>query len=247
MAAGGRLAEELQATGPRAWRKANRTPVSEADLAVDRLLAERLRAARPGYGWWSEESEHVPAGGDAPTWLVDPIDGTRAYLAGGPDWCVAAALVVHGRPVLAAVAEPAAGRLWWALRAKGAFRDDTPLRVSGRHRLAGARVFGDRGRLANPRGWPRPWPELTHLQRNSFVLRMLQVAAGEADLLVSLTPKAGWDLAPGLLFVEEAGGAVGAGGGQAIPLEHGRMIPGPIWASNALLADEIAQRLAGRK
>ncbi|RMF75129.1 MAG: 3'(2'),5'-bisphosphate nucleotidase CysQ [Alphaproteobacteria bacterium] len=206
--AGGQLAATLQSTQPRAWRKADGTMVSEADLAVDRLLGERLRQARPDYGWWSEESGYVPPRERAPVWLVDPIDGTRSYLKGRADWCVAGALLEDGRPVLAAVAEPESGSLFWAMRGEGAYRDGEALHVSNRRELAQARAFADRGRLARKAAWRQPWPPLRHHSIGSFILRLARIAAGEADLLLSFTPKAPWDIAPGQLLVEEAGGVL---------------------------------------
>ena len=206
--AGGRLAAGLQRRPPRSWRKGDGTLVSEADMAVDRLLGEQLRSARPDYGWWSEESGYAPPRGDAPIWLVDPIDGTRSYLEGQADWCVAGALLEGGRPVLAAVAEPEAGTLFWAMRGEGAYRDGEALHVSDRRELARARAFADRNRLARKNAWRHPWPPLCHHRLGSFILRLARIAAGEADLLLSFTPKAPWDLAPGQLLVEEAGGVL---------------------------------------
>ncbi len=206
--AGGQLAAGLQGSRPRSWRKRDGTLVSEADLAVDRLLGEQLRAARPDYGWWSEESAYVPPRGNAPVWLIDPIDGTRSYLQGRTDWCVAGALVENGRPVLAAVSEPEAGALFWAVRGKGAYRNHEALHVSDCRDLAQARAFADRHRLAHKTAWRQPWPPLRHHRLGSFILRLARIAAGEADLLISFTSKSPWDLAPGQLLVEEAGGVL---------------------------------------
>src|SRR5580693_10479262 len=84
------------------WTKGESSPVSEADIAVDRLLYERLIGAGSGFGWLSEESVDDPARLAARfVWIVDPIDGTRAYIAGLPEWVVSAALVDNGRPVAA--------------------------------------------------------------------------------------------------------------------------------------------------
>ncbi len=218
--AGGQLAAGLQEGPPRSWHKHDGTLVSEADMAVDRLLGERLRNARPDYGWWSEESGYTPPRGDTPIWLVDPIDGTRSYLQGRADWCVAGALLEGGLPVLAAVAEPEAGTLFWAMRGEGAYRDGEALHVSDRRELARARAFADRNRLARKNAWRHPWPPLRHHRIGSFILRLARIAAGEADLLISFTPKAPWDLAPGQLLVEEAGGVLR--GPQDLPL---RFVP----------------------
>src|SRR5882757_9774977 len=100
----GALALSLFRTELRNWIKGKSSPVSEADIAVNDLLERRLRDATPDYGWLSEESVDDPARlGKRLVWIVDPIDGTRSYLAGLEDWCVSVALVEDGAPVLGAV------------------------------------------------------------------------------------------------------------------------------------------------
>ena len=100
----GALALSLSGTELKNWIKGASSPVSEADIAVNDLLEERLRSATPDYGWLSEESADDEARlGKQLDWIVDPIDGTRAYLAGRDDWCVSVALVEGASPVLAAV------------------------------------------------------------------------------------------------------------------------------------------------
>jgi hypothetical protein len=100
----GRLALSLFRTELKNWIKGASSPVSEADIAVNELIARRLRSVTPNYGWLSEESADDQARvGKRLVWIVDPIDGTRAYLAGREDWCVSAALVEDAQPVIAAV------------------------------------------------------------------------------------------------------------------------------------------------
>ena len=104
----GALARKTAQGAFRHWTKGeDRSPVSEADIAVNDLLHQRLTALAPGAGWLSEETEAAPDPTRALTWVVDPIDGTRAYLEGSPDWAVSAALVSEGRPVVAALYAPA--------------------------------------------------------------------------------------------------------------------------------------------
>ncbi len=103
----GALALSLFRTELKNWIKGASSPVSEADIAVNELIAGRLRMATPDYGWLSEESVDDQARvGKHRVWIVDPIDGTRAYLAGREDWCISAALVEDARPVMAAVFAP---------------------------------------------------------------------------------------------------------------------------------------------
>src|SRR5262245_5793815 len=103
---GGALALQTFRGQLKHWIKGKSSPVSEADLAVDALLRERLLSIYP-VGWLSEETEDDPARLQRPdVWVVDPIDGTRAYLAGLPDWAVSVALVSAGRPAVAALYAP---------------------------------------------------------------------------------------------------------------------------------------------
>ena len=119
----GALALSLFRTELKNWTKGASSPVSEADIRVNDLLESRLRAATPDYGWLSEESVDDEARlGKRLTWIVDPIDGTRGYLAGREDWCVSVALVEDATPVLAAVFVPASDEFFFAMRGQGARR-----------------------------------------------------------------------------------------------------------------------------
>src|SRR5258708_14724333 len=103
------------------WTKGASSPVSEADIAVNDLIEQKLRSATPDYGWLSEESADDDARLGKPlVWIVDPIDGTRAYLAGREDWCVSVALVAGAEPVLAAVFAPVTDEVFFAVRGQGA-------------------------------------------------------------------------------------------------------------------------------
>src|SRR6266446_4118035 len=113
----GALSLSLFRTDLKNWTKGTSSPVSEADIAVNDLLESKLRSATPDYGWLSEESADDEARLGKPlAWIVDPIDGTRAYLAGREDWCVSAALVADASPVLAAVFAPASNEFFFAVR-----------------------------------------------------------------------------------------------------------------------------------
>src|ERR1700759_4995586 len=108
------------------------SPVSEADIAVNDLLEARLRTATPDYGWVSEESvAGVARLGKELVWIVDPIDGTRGYLAGREDWCVSVALVENSSPLLAAVFAPVTNEFSFAARGQGATRNEKPICVTG--------------------------------------------------------------------------------------------------------------------
>src|SRR5436305_9330323 len=127
----GALALSLFRTEVKNWIKGASSPVSDADIAVNDLLEQRLRSATPDYGWLSEESADDRSRLErALVWVVDPIDGTRNYLAGKKDWCVSVALVENGSPLLASVFAPATDEFFFAARARGAACNGAALRAT---------------------------------------------------------------------------------------------------------------------
>lgn len=184
----------------RVWDKSPGNPVTEADYAIDQLLKARLAAARPDYGWLSEETADAPARLDrARVWVVDAIDGTRDFLRGRHGWAVSVALVEDGRPVLGALAAPLLGERWFASAGGGATRNDVPLQVAKRAEPAGARVCADPADARRAGFDPAPKP-------NALALRLARVAAGEADLFLERRPIREYDVAAAVLLLTEAGG-----------------------------------------
>src|SRR6201997_1999866 len=141
----GALALSLFRTELKNWTKGTSSPVSEADIAVNELISKRLRSVTPDYGWLSEESaDDQQRLGKPWVWIVDPIDGTRGYLAGREDWCVSAALVREDVPVLAAVFAPASDEFFFARRGQGASLNHRRI-----HATAGTTI--DFARIAGPK------------------------------------------------------------------------------------------------
>ncbi|HWU26463.1 MAG TPA: 3'(2'),5'-bisphosphate nucleotidase CysQ [Rhizomicrobium sp.] len=196
----------------RRWDKNKGEPVTEADLAIDTFLREKLVAARPGYGWLSEESADNDARLDAEkTFVVDPIDGTVAFLKGRPHFTVSIAIVMHGRPVSAVVLNPVTRECFAASAQGGATRDGLAIHASNRESVEGSRVLAPHSLLEHP-VWSQapniPWPPMHVEQRNSIAYRLALVAAGDFDAALSLSGKHDWDIAAGDLIVHEAGGRV---------------------------------------
>ena len=187
------------------WLKNGQSPVSEADLAVDALLRERLEAAGLGCGWLSEETEDDPARLAADrVWIVDPIDGTRGFLAGLPDWSISVALAERGRPILAALYAPVTDELFLATAGGGATHNDQPMTVTQGDALAGARVAGPERRLACLASLGIVAVPKVH----SLALRLAWVAQGRLDLALAGPNGQDWDLAAADLLVHEAGGVL---------------------------------------
>ncbi len=215
----------LRRGGAESWNKPAGGPVTEADLAINRLCAERLRRARPGYGWLSEETLDNPAARDADrVWVIDPIDGTKAYITGDPHWCIGLALVEEGRAVAGVIYAPQLGQFYEALAGAGARLNGGDVRVSDASREAGMRLIANEGLVTHP-GWAEPWPpvELARPKPNATLLRMAFVASGAWDAALVLSEKADWDVAAGAVLVEEAGGRVTTHMGE--PLVFNRAVP----------------------
>jgi myo-inositol-1(or 4)-monophosphatase len=205
---GGRLALEARAAGLKVWAKPGGSPVTDADIAVDTLLKLRLLAARPRYGWLSEETADDPARLQVPRlFLVDPIDGTVAYMKNKPWFTVCIAVVENGQPVAAVVHAPELGETYEATVGGGARLNGEPIGPSDRTSLTGAAMLGDARMFEDPR-WPTPWPPMTIASRNSIAYRVVQVACGAFDAALALTPKNDWDLAAADLIAREAGACI---------------------------------------
>ena len=215
----------LHKGGAEFWNKTGGSPVTVADLAVNRLCASTLQSARPEYGWLSEETLDDPdARQKSRCWVVDPIDGTRAYMDGTPDWCIGLAIVEDGKAVAGVVYAPALGQFYEARRVAGARRNGAALQVSAQGQEAGSRLITNEGMITHP-GWRQPWPEV-HLARpkpNATLLRLALVAAGDWDAVLVLAEKADWDLAAGAVLITEAGGQATTHAGEQ--LVFNRAIP----------------------
>jgi myo-inositol-1(or 4)-monophosphatase len=213
----------------KSWTKGKAgSPVTEADIASNELLRERLLA--PGDGWLSEESENDPSRLHARrVWVVDPIDGTRAYMAGREDWSISAALVENGRPVAAALYAPATDELFLATAGGGATRNDVSIQASGGGALAGARIAGPKRMLERIAA---DAPALVIVPRiHSLALRIVRVAQGELDAAIAGGSGHDWDLAAADLLVHEAGGIITAVDGKALIYNRPAPVHGALVAS----------------
>jgi myo-inositol-1(or 4)-monophosphatase len=189
-------------------KKPDGSPVTAADLAVDALLTRRLRGARPDYGWLSEETADNPDRLKAQRlFMVDPIDGTRAYMRGKPWFVVSIAVVQGGITVAAAIFAPALNELYLAAMGQGATLNGQPIHAARTVSLEGAAMLGDEALFVHP-SWKVPWPPMQITARNAIAYRMALVAAGTFDAAVAMSSKHDWDLAAGALIAMEAGAVV---------------------------------------
>ncbi len=192
------------------WSKAQGSPVCEADLAVDRFLRETLCAARADYGWLSEETDDDRERLSRETvFVVDPIDGTVAFLKNRPHFTICVAVVHQGRPAMGVVYNPMLEECFTARLGEGAHLNGAPIHASARETLEGCRLLGDKAMLTHE-AWNeppnRPWPAMEIETRNSIAYRLALVADGRFDAMLALSAKRDWDLAAADIVLTEAGG-----------------------------------------
>jgi myo-inositol-1(or 4)-monophosphatase len=195
-------------TAAKLWYKGHSSPVTEADIALDTFLKEHLSALFPQAGWLSEETADDPARLDKSyVWIVDPIDGTRAFASGHPDWAISIALVRDGQPILGILHAPIHDRLYEARLGEGAWINGARLQ------LAKPEQFPDPARVAGPK------PLVDLLERHispierlpkvpSLALRLARVADGSIDVGLVSAHAQDWDIAAADLILREAGGVL---------------------------------------
>lgn len=217
----------------------NQDPVTPADRLLDGLLRKHL--LQPGEGWFSEESQALAKGpGQGRLWVVDPLDGTREYLAGVPEWALSVALTEKGCGVAAGICNPKTGETFLGSEATGVTYNGRKVSASPRQSLAGATVLASRSECG--RG---EW----ELFRNagfairptgSVAYKLALVAAGQADATWTLVPKHGWDVAAGVFLVEAAGGFVCSPEGTPLKLERpDALLPGIVAGASGLKGEVL--------
>jgi myo-inositol-1(or 4)-monophosphatase len=229
------------------WYKAGHSPVSEADMAVDALLKQRLGGARASYGWLSEETADSDERlGRTRIIVVDPIDGTRAFIAGEPHWAVSAAIVEDGRPLVAVLSAPAQGELYAAMRGRGAWLNGEPIAVTEVADTASARLASPRHLVHQAKGLKGINP--AHVARvPSLALRLAMVAAGRFDAALASGNSADWDLAAADLLVHEAGGRLTGLDGRTLRYNRPEPRHPSLVAANPRLHGRFLEALGGRR
>jgi myo-inositol-1(or 4)-monophosphatase len=211
----GALALKAGEASPKSWSKQGGSPVSDADIAVDNFLREHLMRLAPDCGWLSEETEDDRARLHAPRiWVVDPIDGTRAFLSGRHDWSISVALVENGRPVIAAIFAPVPDALYAATAGAPTTLNGTAVTANPGASLSGIKAAGPKPmleRLARHAPSLRMEPKVF-----SLALRLTRVAEGTLDLAFASANSHDWDLAAADLLVHQAGGALTTFAGQTL-------------------------------
>ena len=220
--------------------KIGHDPVTEADRAVDAVLRQNL--LREGEGWLSEESvDDVSRLGKKHVWVVDPLDGTREFVAGIPEFCVSIGFVEEGRPVAGAICNPATQETVIGAIDCGVLYNGKPARPSQRTTLQGSLILASRSEVKRGEWQQFQSGDYQIRPMGSVAYKLSLVAAGLADITFTLTSKNEWDVAAGAALVQSAGGFVATLDNTPLrcnnrnPLLTGLMASGP-FLSGALVA-----------
>ncbi|MFC1746823.1 3'(2'),5'-bisphosphate nucleotidase CysQ [Candidatus Neomarinimicrobiota bacterium] len=186
--------------------KGYHNPVTTADYASDKYLQDYLLGHYPNYGWLSEETidsrERLTK---ERVWVVDPLDGTKEFIEGVPQFVVSVALVEHGESIVGVLHNPVSGEIFSAARDEGAHLGGVSIRTSSLTDLGQAEILNSRSETR--RGLWKPYTDRIHSLRavGSVAYKLGLVAAGQADVFASLRPKNEWDICAGNCILDEAG------------------------------------------
>jgi myo-inositol-1(or 4)-monophosphatase len=229
----------------KSWTKGNASPVCEADIAANELLQQRLCNVGDGIGWLSEETPDDAARMQTQRlWVVDPIDGTRAYIGGLPDWSISAALVENGRPTVGAVFAPVAGEMFLAVAGEGTTVNGSPVKASDGG-LDGARIAGPPGYLKRLQRIEKRFVPLAKV--HSLALRFARVAQGGIDAAFASGNSHDWDLAAADLLVHEAGGVLTTFTGQLLIYNRADPVHEPLVAAGRERHGMLIDLLRGQR
>jgi len=229
----GKIAKKYFKKKIKQWDKSPNNPVTEADHAVNDSLLKNLLNERGSYGWLSEESD------DSNTrlskdyvWVVDPIDGTKAFIQNKPEFTISIALVHLSKPVLGAIYNPITEELFEAEIGKGAFLNGKKIQVTNNTSISNGNFLGSKILLSKNK-------DLIEKAKFSFInsiaYRMALVAKGDYDATITLSNKSDWDIAAGNIIVTEAGGKVTSKKGARIIFNKENICRGPFSPSSTAL------------
>ncbi len=239
LAAGKILRKHYHRGGYEVGSKGRDNPVTQADLEADHALREFLHTPFPQYGWLSEETADSAARLKCSrVWIVDPLDGTKEFIKGIPEFVVAIALVEDGEPVLGVTYNPIQREMVWGARGFGCHLNTRPATVSRNRSIKNAKVLASRSETA--RGEWEPFKGILRVSpTGSVAYKLAMVAAGTADATFTRSPKSEWDVASGAALIQIAGGTVTDIDGKPLRFNRRNVKLKGMVADNGLLHAEL--------
>jgi myo-inositol-1(or 4)-monophosphatase len=219
--------------------KGKDNPVTTADFDADSEIKRLLRGPFPSYGWLSEETaDNSDRLSCRRVWIVDPLDGTKEFIKGIPEFVIAIALAEEGVPLLGVTYNPIKREMFWCLRGSGCFMDSQPVHVTPTPTLENATVLASRSETSRGE-WKAYEGKLRVNPIGSVAYKLALVAAGRADATFTRTPKNEWDIASGAALIMEAGGRITEIDGSEMRFNKPSVKLRGFVASNNFLHDQI--------
>lgn len=224
--------------------KGEDNPLTDADLAANDILEKRLRTAFPSAGWLSEESVDDPERLECTDcWIVDPLDGTREFTLGIPEFCVSVAFVRNQEAVVGVLYNPIKDELFSGIVGVGAWLNGEPVRVTAHTGLTGARVVCSRSEAK--KGWFDPWKDQLDLNPvGSVAYKFGLVAAGQAESTFTPRPRNAWDVAGGVAILHAAGGRASDRHGKAYVFNTPTPLKDGVCGTNDHIHDAVLEIMA---
>ena len=243
LAAGEAIARRAE-TDRESWEKSADNPVTQADLEANEIILEHIRNAFPEDTILSEETRDPESRlGAERVWIVDPLDGTKEFIARIPEFAVSIALALRGRPVVGVIYEPLGRECFSAAQGLGTELNGEPVGMSNAASLAESvalvsRTETKRGQLRGTEGWLQ---ELRPV--GSVALKLAWIAAGRGEVWISMAPKSEWDVCAGDLLVREAGGVFASADGERTYNQNDVLLHPPMAAGPPRLVKELLERI----
>lgn len=220
-------------------QKGKDNPVTTADFDADSEIKRLLRGPFPEYGWLSEETaDNADRLSCRRVWIVDPLDGTKEFIKGIPEFVIAIALAEEGSPIVGVTYNPIKREMFWCARGSGCYMDSRPVHVTATSSLEHATVLASRSETSRGE-WKNYEGKLRVNPIGSVAYKLALVAAGRADATFTRTAKSEWDIASGAALIIEAGGRITDIDGSEMRFNKPSVKLKGFVASNALLHHEI--------
>ena len=235
----GKIALKWFKNDPENWEKEDGSLISKVDIEINNLLGRILKKSNPNFGWLSEESEDDKSRLEKEiTFVVDPLDGTKAFLEGKKEFSISIALVKNGEPISGIVYSPSTKEIFESEKNKGSLKNKKRMHISKFDQLNGCKMVAFKPMFSHP-SWKNPWPKMSIENRNSVAYRMALVASGEFDAMMALNSKNDWDIAAGDLLITEAGGYVSQHNAKKLKYNNVSTKKPSVIGSNKKIYDEI--------
>ena len=239
----GKLALKWFKKDPEQWEKDDGSLVSKADIEINDLLNKLLKNKNPEFGWLSEENEDDKSRLNKKiTFVVDPLDGTKAFLEGKREFSISIAIVKNGLPISGIIFSPSTGEMFEAEKNKGSWKNNKKIVISKYKKLEKCKMIAFKPMFSHP-AWKKPWPKMNVENRNSIAYRMALVASGQYDAMMALNSKNDWDIAAGDLLISESGGIVTLHNNKKIIYNTENIKKPSVIGTNKFIHEKIIKRV----